>query len=289
MGDRSGSRPEQAVALTFLRSGDWEGKLSRKRSRYRSCENPSRAVAWSALSSAPLGISRGEEGKNETEREPKRQLIAVLINPPPLGSINPSGPGLPPPPQNARNPLRHPALPAAPGAAAPSVTSSRPRPGPLARASYFTPTQLATLAAPGPSTSADGAAPVMEPTCTNTYIETTAQAYQILYAVHCGIRSLVKRRPANEDERSFIRSGAVFVWEEGVRSLSILPISPAVDLSSPSSPASNVGQTAGSGETPEAAKTFSSTRRAPKARKNRRSMTRTSRSSPFSLTPRKPY
>lgn len=57
----------------------------------------------------------------------------------------------------------------------------------------------------------------MEPTCTDMLIATTAEAHIVMYAVAQNLRPMIRRRPGNEDERSQIRPGAVFVWEEGVR------------------------------------------------------------------------
>jgi hypothetical protein len=57
---------------------------------------------------------------------------------------------------------------------------------------------------------------MMDPTCSDTVVTTVQEAHCVMYAVLCGVKPLIHRRPCNEDERSSIRSGAVFVWEEGV-------------------------------------------------------------------------
>jgi hypothetical protein len=58
--------------------------------------------------------------------------------------------------------------------------------------------------------------PAMESTCSDMIVQTVHEAHILMYAVLSGLRPLIHRRPCNEDERSVIRSGAVFVWEEGV-------------------------------------------------------------------------
>lgn len=52
------------------------------------------------------------------------------------------------------------------------------------------------------------------PTCVYTYIRSVRDAELVLHAVALGLRPMVRRR-LDEGERAELRSGCVYVWEEG--------------------------------------------------------------------------
>jgi len=51
------------------------------------------------------------------------------------------------------------------------------------------------------------------PTCTNTRIYSVNDAHKVFYAVQQGILQMVTRR-LDADERTQLRSGCVYAWEE---------------------------------------------------------------------------